>query len=84
MTYARAFFVLQLRFAETVSALSGLPLARALLEYINLYCGAPTCPADWPCDWPCSGGYERAPAAWDRPAKCVKWLRGATRQYPLV
>jgi hypothetical protein len=35
--YARAFFDLQLRFAHTVSALSGLPLARALLEYTNLY-----------------------------------------------
>ena len=35
--YAKAFFDLQLTFAETVSALSGLPLARALLEYTNFY-----------------------------------------------
>lgn len=37
MTYAKAFFDLQLQFADTVTALSGLPLARALLEYTNLY-----------------------------------------------
>jgi len=35
--YANAFFDLQLRFARKVSLLSGLPLARALLEYTNLY-----------------------------------------------
>jgi hypothetical protein len=35
--YAKAFFDLQLRFAEKVARLSGLPLARALLEYTNLY-----------------------------------------------
>jgi hypothetical protein len=35
--YAKAFFDLQLRFAHTVSGLSGLPLARTLLEYTNLY-----------------------------------------------
>jgi len=35
--YAKAFFDLQLQFAESVTALSGLPLARALLEYTNLY-----------------------------------------------
>jgi hypothetical protein len=35
--YARAFFDVQVRFARTVSGLSGLPLARALLEYTNLY-----------------------------------------------
>ncbi len=37
MTYAKAFFDLQLQFADKVTALSGLPLARALLEYTNLY-----------------------------------------------
>ena len=37
MTYAKAFLDLQLQFAERVTALSGLPLARALLEYTNLY-----------------------------------------------
>ena len=37
VTYAKAFFDLQLRFAETVSSLSGLPLPRALLEYTNFY-----------------------------------------------
>ena len=37
MIYANAFFDLQLRFARKVSLLSGLPLARALLEYTNLY-----------------------------------------------
>jgi hypothetical protein len=35
--YARAFFDLQLQFAHTVAALSGLPLPQALLEYTNLY-----------------------------------------------
>jgi hypothetical protein len=37
VTYARAFLDLQLQFAERVSILAGLPLARALLEYTNLY-----------------------------------------------
>ena len=37
VTYARAFFDLQLEFAETVSTLSGLPLARTVLEYTNFY-----------------------------------------------
>jgi hypothetical protein len=35
--YAKAFLDLQVEFAETVSAISELPLARALLEYTNLY-----------------------------------------------
>lgn len=35
--YAKGFFDLQLEFAETVSALSGLPLARTVLEYTNFY-----------------------------------------------
>jgi hypothetical protein len=35
--YAKAFFDLQLRFASTVATLLGRPLARALLEYTNLY-----------------------------------------------
>lgn len=35
--YARSFFDLQLRFAQVVSDLSGLPLADALLGYTNLY-----------------------------------------------
>ncbi len=35
--YTKTFFDLQLRFAHTVSALSGLPLARAILEYTNFY-----------------------------------------------
>ena len=35
--YAKAFFDLQLQFAERVTVLSGLPLAQALLEYTNLY-----------------------------------------------
>jgi hypothetical protein len=35
--YAKAFFDLQLEFAAKVMALTGLPLARALLEYTNLY-----------------------------------------------
>jgi hypothetical protein len=37
VTYAKAFFDLQLRFAHKVTRLSGLPLARVLLEYTNLY-----------------------------------------------
>jgi hypothetical protein len=37
MRYAREFFDLQLRVAETVAVLSGLPWPRALLEYTNLY-----------------------------------------------
>jgi hypothetical protein len=37
VTYARAFFDLQLQFAHTVAALSGLPFERALFEYTNLY-----------------------------------------------
>ena len=37
MTYARAFFDLQLDFALKVSALSGLPLARTALDYTNFY-----------------------------------------------
>jgi hypothetical protein len=35
--YAKAFFDLQLTFAERVVALSGLPRERALLDYTNLY-----------------------------------------------
>lgn len=35
--YAKAFLDLQLRFAHRVTGLSGLPLARVLLEYTNLY-----------------------------------------------
>jgi hypothetical protein len=35
--YAKAFFDLQLRFAHKITVLSELPLARALLEYTNLY-----------------------------------------------
>jgi hypothetical protein len=35
--YAKEFFDLQLQFAHKVTALSGLPLARVLLEYTNLY-----------------------------------------------
>jgi hypothetical protein len=35
--YAKAFFDLQLQFAHKVTILSGLPLARALLDYTNLY-----------------------------------------------
>jgi hypothetical protein len=35
--YPQAFFDLQLQFADQVAALSGLPLARVLLEYTNLY-----------------------------------------------
>ena len=37
VTYAKAFFDLQLQFAHKITALSGLPLARVLLEYTNLY-----------------------------------------------
>src|SRR5258705_1847195 len=37
MIYARAFFDLQLEFAETVSALSGQLLAETLLDYTNFY-----------------------------------------------
>jgi hypothetical protein len=36
-TFAKGFFDLQLHFAQTVSALSGLPLPRAILEYTNFY-----------------------------------------------
>jgi hypothetical protein len=35
--YAKAFYDLQLRFADRVATLGGLPPARALLEYTNLY-----------------------------------------------
>jgi hypothetical protein len=35
--YAKAFFDLQLQFAHKVTELSGLPFARALFEYTNLY-----------------------------------------------
>jgi len=37
MIYAKAFFDLQVQLAHKVTALSGLPSARALLEYTNLY-----------------------------------------------
>jgi hypothetical protein len=37
VVYAKAFFNLQLQFAQTVSALSRLPLETVLLEYTNLY-----------------------------------------------
>ena len=37
VTYGKAFFDLQLQFAHKVMVLSGLPLARVLLEYTNLY-----------------------------------------------
>jgi hypothetical protein len=37
VTYAKAFFDLQLQFAHKVTLLSELPLARALLAYTNLY-----------------------------------------------
>lgn len=37
MIYAKAFFDLQLQFAHNVTELSGLPLARVLFEYTNLY-----------------------------------------------
>jgi hypothetical protein len=35
--YAKAFFDLQLQFAHKVTELSGLPFARVLFEYTNLY-----------------------------------------------
>jgi hypothetical protein len=35
--YAKAFFDLQLQFAHKITIVSGLPLARALLDYTNLY-----------------------------------------------
>ena len=35
--YTKTFFDLQLLFAHRVSALSGLPLARVILEYTNFY-----------------------------------------------
>ena len=35
--YARAFFDVQVRFARAVSALFGLPLEHALMDYTNLY-----------------------------------------------
>jgi hypothetical protein len=35
--YAKAFFDLQVQFAERVTILSGLPMARVLLEYTNLF-----------------------------------------------
>lgn len=37
MVFAKAFFDLQLSFAERVQAMSGMPLERALLDYTNLY-----------------------------------------------
>jgi hypothetical protein len=37
MSYAKAFFALQLHVARRVSALTGVPLPRTLLEYTNLY-----------------------------------------------
>jgi hypothetical protein len=37
VTYAKAFFDLQLQFAQAVAALSGLPQARAVLDYTNFY-----------------------------------------------
>ena len=37
MIYPKAFFDLQIHFAEKVTIISGLPFARALLEYTNLY-----------------------------------------------
>ena len=37
MIYAKSFFDLQLQFARKVAVLSGLPFARAVLEYTNLY-----------------------------------------------
>jgi len=37
LRYAKEFLDLQLEFAETVSALSGLPLARTVLDYTNFY-----------------------------------------------
>ena len=37
MIYAKAFFDLQFQFAQKAAALSGLPLADALLKYTNFY-----------------------------------------------
>lgn len=37
MTYARAWFELQLEFAQKVADVTGLPLFQTLLEYTNLY-----------------------------------------------
>lgn len=37
MRYAKGFFDLQYEFAQAVSVRSGLPLARTLLDYTNLY-----------------------------------------------
>jgi hypothetical protein len=37
LIYAKDFFELQLEFARSVSALSGLPLARTVLDYTNFY-----------------------------------------------
>ena len=37
MIYAKAFFDLQVAFAQTVTTLSRLPLSRVLLDYTNLY-----------------------------------------------
>jgi hypothetical protein len=37
VTYAKSFFDLQLRFANRVTSLSGLLLARAIMEYTNIY-----------------------------------------------
>ena len=36
MVYTKAFFALQWQFADTVTALSGLPLPRVLFESTNL------------------------------------------------
>jgi hypothetical protein len=53
VVYGRAFFDLQLRVADTVARVAGMPLARALLDYTNLYirlgCGRAFDPAhpDW-------------------------------------
>lgn len=37
MIYAKAFFDLQFRVAETISALGGVPLEQAVFEYTNFY-----------------------------------------------
>jgi hypothetical protein len=37
VTYAKAFFDLQLEFAHRVTVLSGLALPSALMEYTNFY-----------------------------------------------
>ena len=37
VTYAKSFFDLQLRFANRVTSLSGLLLARAIMEYTNIH-----------------------------------------------